>query len=136
MTAMLFLPLQFAMAQNNELNGRAYSVRSMTLKNGLDTNAFEKHAKTILVNAYGQVPGVEARLVRADRGEDTGTYLLLYFFDSIATRDYYYPIEDGTQLPEVTLLMHSKIEKAVRGLYEYVEEEPEDSNYTDYVVIE
>ena len=107
----------------------------MTLKEGVDAKAFEKYAKEELDPVYRNVPGVEARVAKADRGTDKGIYLLIYFFDNKATRDFYYPVEDG-EPSKITLEMHSKIEKAILGLYEFVEQEATSSEYTDYVFIE
>lgn len=136
LTLLLIAAAQFSYAQSTEPNGRTYAVRSMTLKQGVDAKAFEKYAKEKLNTTFRNVPGVEARIAKADRGENKGIYLLIYFYDSKATRDYYYPVENATEYSKPAQEMIPKIEKAIRGLYEFVEEEPESSIYTDYVFIE
>ncbi|MBM1107811.1 hypothetical protein JQC67_16775 [Aurantibacter crassamenti] len=108
----------------------------MTLKQGVDVMAFEKYAKEQLDSAFRNVPGAEAKIAKADRGKDKGIYLLIYFYDSKAIRDHYYPEEKATEYSKAALEMTCHIEKAIRELYEFVEEEPETSEYTDYVFIE
>ncbi len=126
----------FSFSQSTEPNGRTYSVRLMTLKKEVDAMEFEKYAKEKLDSAFRNVPGVEARVAKADRGTDKGIYLLIYFFDSKATRNHYYPEENNEKVPDATLEMHSHIEKSIVGLYEFVEQEPITLDYTDYVFIE
>lgn len=136
LVVVFFATTSFSFGQSTEPNGRTYAVRTMTLKKGADAKVFEAYALEKLNPTFRNVPGIEARLVKADRGADTGQYLFLYFYDSKATRDHYYPQEDATEYSKAFLEMVPKIEKALVGLYEFVEEEPETSTYTDYVVIE
>lgn len=126
----------FSFGQSTKPDGRTYAVRAMTLKKGMDAKAFEAYAMDELNPTFRKVPGIEARLVKADRGTDAGRYLFIYFYDSKATRDHYYPQEDATEYSKAFLEIIPKIENALRGLYEFVEEDPETSTYTDYVFIE
>ena len=135
LAVLLITATNFSFAQSTEPNGRTYSVRLLTLKPGVDTLEFEKYAKEQLDSIFRQVPGGEARVAKADRGADKGTYVLIYFFDSKATRDHYYPIADG-EPSKAGLQMHAKIEKAILGLYEFVDQKATESDYTDYVFIE
>jgi len=136
LSVLLLITTQFSFAQMTEPNGRTYAVRLMTLKQGVDATEFEKYAKEQLDPAFRNVPGVEARIAKADRGTDKGIYLLIYFYDSKATRDYYYPVEGGTEPSKAAEDMTPKIEKAILGLYEFVEQDAFTSEYTDYVFIE
>ncbi len=134
-TLLLIAATNFSFAQSTEPNGRTYSVRLLTLKPGVDSQEFEKYAKEQLDSTFRQVPGGEARVAKADRGTDKGVYVLIYFFDSKTTRDHYYPIAGGEPSP-AGLEMHSKIEKTILGLYEFVDQEATGKDYTDYVFIE
>lgn len=136
LAVLLVTTVHFINGQTNDLEGRTYALRQMTLKKGADPAAFEAFAKEHLNKAFRNVPGIAARLVKADRGADTGKYLFLYLYDSAATRDHYFPKEDATGYSNAFLEMIPKIEPALRGLYEFVEEDPETSTYTDYVFIE
>ncbi|MFS4416651.1 hypothetical protein [Maribacter sp. 2307ULW6-5] len=133
---LLLAATPFTHGQNTEPDGRTYAVRTMTLKQDANAMAFEKYAKEILNPTFRQVPGVTARIAKADRGKDKGVYLLLYFYDSKATRDHYYPIADSDEYSKAAEEMTPRIEKAIRGLYAFVEEDAETSPYTDYVFIE
>lgn len=136
LAVLLIAASHFSFGQSTEPNGRTYAVRLMTLKQGVDAMEFEKYAKEQLDPAFRNVPGIEARVAKADRGADKGIYLLIYFYDSKATRDYYYPEENGNQPSKAAEEMRPRIEKAIFGLYEFVDQEPTTSEYTDYVFIE
>ena len=82
MVTLLIVATHFSFAQSTEPDGRVYSVRPLTLKKDVNAEEFEKYAKNELETAYRNVPGVEARVARSDRGADKGIYLLVYFFDS------------------------------------------------------
>ncbi|MDB2606256.1 hypothetical protein N9Y48_00620 [Zobellia sp.] len=135
LAVLLIAITNFSFSQSIEPSGRTYSVRLLTLKSGVNTQEFEKYAREQLVSVFRQVPGGEARVAKADRGTDKGVYVLIYFFDSKATRDYYYPIPNG-EPSKAGLEMHVKIEKAILGLYEFVDQEVTEVDYTDYVFIE
>src|SRR5680860_654673 len=136
MVIMLITASNFSFGQSTEPNGRTYAVRLMTLKEGVNPIEFEKYALEKLDPAFRNVPGGEAKVAKADRGTDKGIYLLIYFYDSKATRNHYYPEENAEKVPDATLEMHSHIEKSIVGLYEFVEQEPTSLEYTDYVFIE
>lgn len=122
--------------QSVQPDGRTYALRTMTLKAGSDAQAFEAYAKEHLNPAFRQVPGITTRLAKADRGIQEGSYMLLYIYDSKATRDHYFPKEGAQEYSKAFLEVIPKIEKALRGLYAFVEEEPETSGYTDYILVE
>lgn len=136
LSVLLFAATQFSFGQSTEPNGRTYAVRLMTLKQGIDAMEFEKYAKEELDSAFRNVPGVEARVAKADRGTDKGNYLLVYFYDSKATRNHYYPHENATEFSKAAEETMPYLEKALSGLYEFVEQEMTSSEYTDYVFIE
>jgi len=136
LAVLLIAATNFSFAQSNEPNGRTYAVRLMTLKQGVDALEFEKYALEKLDPAFRNVAGVEAKVAKADRGTDKGIYLLVYFYDSKATRDYYYPEENGTETSKAAEEATPKIQEAILGLYEFVEQEPTSLEYTDYVFIE
>lgn len=136
LAVLLIAATNFSFGQSTEPNGRTYAVRLMTLKQGVDVLAFEKYAKEKLDPAFRNVPGVEAKVAKADRGTDKGQYLLIYFYDSKATRDHYYPEENATEYSKAAMEMAPRIEKAIMGLYEFVEQDPTSPEYTDYVFIE
>lgn len=136
LTALLIAATHFSAAQSVEPEGRTYSLRPITLKKGADVMKFETYAKEELEKVYRMVPGVAAHIAKSDRGTDTGEYVLFYFFDSKATRNYYFPEENGTEPSRGFQEMAKHVEKTLRGLYEFVEQEPASLDYADYVIIE
>lgn len=136
LAVLIIAATNFSFAQLNEPNGRTYAVRLMTLKEGVNAMEFEKYALEKLDPAFRNVAGVEAKVAKADRGTDKGVYLLVYFYDSKATRDYYYPEENAEEYSKAAQEASPKIQEAIMGLYEFVVQDPTSSEYTDYVFIE
>lgn len=72
--------------------GEVVAIRHLTLKRKTDPGAFEKYVAEEYAPAYRKfVPGVRALILKADRGKNAGKYIHLYIFDSVYTRDLYFP---------------------------------------------
>ncbi len=64
----------------------------MVLKQGADPAEFERLAVEEILPAFNRVPGLEARLLRGDRGEREGKDAFMLTLDSVERRDGYFPI--------------------------------------------
>ncbi len=113
-----------------------YGVHMVELNPGVDTEDFEAFVLGKFLPALRNLkaPGVEFHLLKADRGERDGKYLFLMLFDSVETRDRYFP---GHNRPSPELLalikpLQSLSEKwdrlSARSKTDYVILDPEDNN--------
>ncbi len=72
--------------------GDVVALRAVTLKAGGDPAEFERFAVEELSPTFDQyVPGVKAFLLKGNRGDRKGGYLFVLIFDSINTRNFYFP---------------------------------------------
>jgi hypothetical protein len=78
-------------------------------------------------------PGWKAYLLKADRGERAGKYLLMYEVESVETRDRYFPRPDE-QSEEVQrfLEQHSEVAAAMQKSSAF---ETEPHLWSDYIVV-
>jgi hypothetical protein len=104
---------------------------AITLKSGADAQEFEQSFANEFARAIEQrIPGLQAYLLRGERGQRTGKYLLVYEIDTLARRNEYWPQPDVTS---------EKFTQLVQGMPafdfdRFLEAMPEDV-YTDYLVL-
>lgn len=134
--ALIVVTLPFVNAvQAQSDTGKVLSIREIELKEGADTAAFERFIRERYNPAFdGAIPGFTAYIVRGDRGEGKGRYLLVYEFDSARTRNAMFP-EDGGGLSETFAPFFEQLPdfSAEFGTFVVVEEAPR--RYTDYVMV-
>ena len=69
---------------------KIYATHEMELRPGVSDEAFERYiAKDS--SFFGDLPGVVIHLLKGDRGGRVGKYMVLFEFDSVETRDRYWP---------------------------------------------
>ena len=116
--------------------GEVIAIRHLTLKKKTDPGAFEQYVAEEYAPAYQKfVPGVRALILKADRGKNAGKYIHLYIFDSVYTRDLYFPA--GKPMSEIGVQVFKPVDELYSKLQQYVKGAPGSSsdNFTDYVVI-
>ena len=116
--------------------GEVVAIRHLTLKKKTDPGAFEKFVADEYVPAYQKfVPGVRALILKADRGKNVGKYIHLFIFDSVNTRDLYFPA--GKPMSEIGVQVFKPVEDEYSKLEQYVKGAPGSSSdkFTDYVVM-
>jgi hypothetical protein len=108
------------------------SMRVFELRPGVKAEAFEGFVRTELAEAVGKgTGGMRMHIFKGDRGEHKGAYILVWEFDSVATRDRYFPREgrgSGQPFQEVW----KRIKGAMGKFNSYVQEQ---ESYTDYVAV-
>lgn len=74
---------------------RVYGLHRVRLRAGVDPAEFERFTRTEFLPALEAlgVPGVEFALLKAERGVEAGGYQFMLLFDSLETRDRYFPEE-------------------------------------------
>ena len=107
------------------------SVREFELRSGVKPETFEAFVRQEVANVTKDAAGMKIRILKGDRGKRKGRYVLLWEFDSVASRNAYFPKEGGFASPafrEAWKKMSSVMDK----FSGYVKEA---SAYTDYVVV-
>ncbi len=107
---------------------KVFAMHVGVLNPGIKEEDYEKFLTEELYPAW-QLPGVEVYVLKGDRGDKKGKYMLMFEFDSVETRDRYFP--GGQQSEEFRQFMDS-IGAVVRkwGTFGYLPGE-----HTDYVVV-
>lgn len=83
-----------------------YGLHRVRLRPGVDPAEFERFTLTEFIPALQRVdaPGVQFALLKAVRGVETGEYQFMMVFDSVETRDRYFP-EETRASPELIALV-------------------------------
>lgn len=112
--------------------------RELHLKEGVKVEEFEKFVTGELTPTFEQnVPGVRAIVMKGERGEKKGVYVLLLIFDSVNTRNFYFPTEQHgeTNMPEEALrLWRPGQEMLIEKFDDYIEP-LEENLFTDFNVL-
>ena len=72
-----------------------YGLHRVRLRPGVDPEEFERFTLSEFLPALQALhaPGVQFALLKAERGADAGSYQFMMVFDSVETRDRYFPEE-------------------------------------------
>ena len=111
---------------------KVFGMHALELQPGCDENEFEEFMRKDFLPSYSRVSGQDARLLKGDRGERSGKYLVLIELESPERRDQIYPSE-GVVADDVVQLV-GDIESLVSRIRSFLVEFP-DSHYSDYVVV-
>jgi hypothetical protein len=81
---------------------RVFGVHVVELRPGVTTEQFEDFALQVFLPSLPlrQTPGVAIHLLRGERGERVGKYIVLFEFETLAVRDRYFP-KPGTPSAEL-----------------------------------
>jgi hypothetical protein len=108
------------------------SVREFELRSGVKPEEFEKYAREELTRALSQAKtGTRFRILKGDRGDRKGGYLLIWEFESVAARNEFFPKEGGGASPACQQAW-KRIKLAIEKFSIYVKEK---RSYTDYVTV-
>jgi hypothetical protein len=108
------------------------SVREFDLRSGIKPEEFETYVRQELTHALSQAKtGMRFRILKGDRGDRKGAYLLIWEFDSLAARNEFFPKEGGGASPACQQTW-KRIKLAMEKFSIYVKEK---HGYTDYVTV-
>ena len=114
---------------------KVLGMHAIELKPGCDANEFEQFLVREFFPIYQKVPGQTVRLLKGDRGERAGKYLVLIELESVERRDHIYPpAGDGWGVAEDVQQLVGNIDPLWEKLSGYVEQFPDDK-FTDYVMV-
>ena len=121
-----------AVESRNESSAPVLSVREFELRSGVKPQEFEKYAREEFTRALGQAKtGTRFRILKGDRGDRKGGYLLIWEFESVAARNEFFPKEGGGASPTCQQAW-KRIKLAMEKFSIYVKEK---RSYTDYVMV-
>jgi hypothetical protein len=130
----IFLAVLFvrAVESRNEMPAPVLSIREFELRSGVKPQEFEKYARDELTRALSQAKtGTRFRILKGDRGDRKGGYLLIWEFESVAARNEFFPKEGGGASPACQQAW-KRIKLAMEKFSIYVKEK---RGYTDYVTV-
>jgi hypothetical protein len=108
------------------------SVREFELRSGVKPEEFENYARQELTHALSAAKtGTRFRILKGDRGDRKGGYLLILEFESVAARNEFFPKEGGGASPACQQAW-KRIKLAMEKFNIYVKEK---RSYTDYVTV-
>ena len=111
---------------------KVYGLHALELKPGVDAQEFERFFIEELLPRT-TIPGGVDSLLRGDRGERNGRYLLLTEIESPQRRDQLFPLNQG--LSDEIQRMMGEASATWDKLNSFVVAFP-DPQFTDYVVVE
>jgi hypothetical protein len=111
---------------------KVFGMHALELQPGCDENELEEFMRKDFLPSYSRVSGQTAHLLKGDRGERAGKYLVLIELESPERRDRIYPSEGGVSDDVVQLV--GDIESLVSTVRSFLVEFP-DPRYTDYVMV-
>ncbi len=112
---------------------KVMGMHQVELKPGVNEMEFEDFICNEVIPIYSRVPGQTVHLLKGDRGERDGKYLVLIEIDSPERRDQIYPPPEGSFAEDVQQLV-GDVSHIWDKLISMVEEFP-DSKVTDYVMV-
>jgi hypothetical protein len=110
---------------------KVFAVHRFEPRSGASTQDFEKLVSDIL-SAMQLPDDWKMYVLKGDRGEQKGNYLVLHEFDSVEARNHYFPIEGGTPSEEAQQVLN--LPDLTERFQQLVNILP-DQVYTDYVTM-
>lgn len=111
---------------------KVFGMHAVELKPGVDEREFEDFICNQLIPVYRVVPGQTIHLLKGDRGERNGKYMVLIELESPARRDHIYPAEGG--FAEDVQQLVGDVDPIFEKLATFVENFPDEA-VTDYVMV-
>jgi hypothetical protein len=106
------------------------AIRELKLRPGVNETAFQNYYNIWCKNIKDHTKGVNAWIMKGDRGSRSNKYDMMWGFNYLETRDYYFPVSDITNYPKWN---------AALGRFQFqAPQDPfvEDINaYTDFLVV-
>jgi hypothetical protein len=114
---------------------KVLGMHAIELKPGCDENEFEQFMARDVIPIYQKVPGQTVHLLKGDRGDRAGKYLVLIELDSVERRDHIYPpAGEAWGVAEDVQQIVGDVDPIWKTFATYVEQFPDDK-FTDYVTV-
>ncbi|MCB0687866.1 MAG: hypothetical protein KDC53_15125 [Saprospiraceae bacterium] len=119
-------------------DSQVIAYRDLILKEDIDIESFERFIAEEFTPTFEEfVPGVRALIMKGERGQKKDQYVLLLIFDSINTRNFYFPTPQHgeTNMPEASLKLWRPGQiMLIERMDEFIEP-LEGSIFTDFVIV-
>ncbi len=112
---------------------KVFGMHKLELKPGVNGMEFENFICNEVIPIYSKIPGQTLHLLKGDKGERNGKYMLLIEIASPERRDEIYPLPEGTTTEEVQQLV-GDVSHVWEKFSSFVDEFP-DPTVTDYVMV-
>lgn len=114
---------------------KVLGMHTLKLKPGHSEKEFEEFVIRDVLPAYRKVPGQTVHLLKGDRGERAGKYLVIIEIESPERRDHIYPpVGADWGIAEDVQQLVGNVDPMWEKFYTFVEQFPDDS-FTDYVMV-
>ena len=114
---------------------KVLGMHAVELKPGVDEREFEDFICNQVIPIYHKVPGQIVHLLKGDRGDRAGKYLVLIELESVERRDHIYPpADEGWGVAEDVQQLVGNVAPLFEKFSTYVEKFPDDA-FTDYVMV-
>lgn len=120
-------------AQTDNSQAKVYGMHMILLEPGVTGEQFERFFVEQVYPNW-KVPGWEVSLLKGDRGDREGRYLVLFEIDSVELRDRYAPEHDT--LSEELQQHLEPLEEVLEEWQQLASVPGESTIYTDYYVVE
>lgn len=113
------------------------AVRKIKLKPNITAETFEKFATRVTNDEFGKFPGVKFSFGKGERGDEIGSYVVFWEFDSRFTRDFYAPSENKKASPEALKFIEdyfNKYDPEFSKVAEVITPAGKEG-YTDYLIL-
>lgn len=111
---------------------KVLEIHTFDLKPGTDEKTFEEFVMQDIFPIYRKVPGQTVHLLKGDRGERAGKYLMLVEVESVERRDQIYPPEGRDGYAEEIQALVGDVDATWDRFFNFVEP---DTAYTSYVML-
>jgi hypothetical protein len=111
---------------------KVLGMHTIELKPGVNEQEFEEFIKTDVLPVYRKVAGQTVHLLKGDRGERGGKYLVLIELESVERRDHIYPLAGG--VAEDVQQLVGNVDPIWEKFSTFAEGFP-DPAFTDYVMV-
>lgn len=114
---------------------KVLGMHTLELKPGVNEQEFEEFIRRDVLPVYRKVPGQTVHLLRGDRGQRSGKYLVLIELESVERRDHIYPaVGDDWGVAEDVVQLVGNVDPIWEKLATFADVFP-DPGFTDYVML-
>ncbi len=121
-------------AQNLNKGGViAFSTYTVTLKPGVTMDQFlDVYMNKYIPELEKNYPGTKEYVLKGDRGEKKNQIAFITYFESVAVRNKFYPVEDDTTMTEAVKTAQMKMKPANDEMDKLISDSKR--VYTDWVI--
>ena len=113
---------------------KVLGIHTITLRPDVSEADFERYILEEYLSSLPHFPGWKGQLLKGDRGERAGQYILVFEIDSVETRNQYYPAQ-GQMSEEAQAFVQGLSSEAKAILDKWNTYLGENDIHTDYIEV-